>query len=75
MDPKAKVSMETIEEELIRRSVDFMDRAVKTGKRRASPGWVKIAIAQGGVRPRCGASTLPVRAFGRSTRSVLNLKE
>jgi arylsulfatase len=32
MDPKAKVSMETIEEELIRRSVDFMDRATKSGK-------------------------------------------
>jgi arylsulfatase A-like enzyme len=32
MDPKAKVSMETIEEELLRRSVDFMDRAVKSGK-------------------------------------------
>jgi arylsulfatase A-like enzyme len=32
MDPKAQVSMETVEEELVRRSVDFMDRAVKSGK-------------------------------------------
>jgi arylsulfatase A-like enzyme len=32
MDTKAKVSMETVEEELVRRSVDFMDRSVKSGK-------------------------------------------
>jgi arylsulfatase A-like enzyme len=32
MDPKAQVNMETIEEELVRRSVDFMDRSAKSGK-------------------------------------------
>jgi len=32
MDAKAKVSMETIDEELVRRSVDFMDRSAKAGK-------------------------------------------
>jgi arylsulfatase A-like enzyme len=32
MDPKAQVSMETIEDELVRRSVDFMDRSAKSGK-------------------------------------------
>jgi len=32
MDPAAKVSMETVEEELVRRSKDFMERSVKAGK-------------------------------------------
>jgi arylsulfatase A-like enzyme len=32
MDPKAQVSMETIEEELVRRSVDFMDRSARSGR-------------------------------------------
>jgi len=32
MDPAAKVSMETVEPELVRRSIDFMDRAVKDNK-------------------------------------------
>lgn len=32
MDPNAKFSMETVDEELVRRSVDFMDRSVKAGK-------------------------------------------
>jgi arylsulfatase A-like enzyme len=32
MDPKAKVNMEVVDEELVRRSVDFMDRSVKAGK-------------------------------------------
>jgi arylsulfatase A-like enzyme len=32
MDPKAKVNMENVDEELVRRSVDFMDRSVKAGK-------------------------------------------
>ncbi|WP_410056147.1 arylsulfatase [Rhizobium sp. 25PS6] len=32
MDPAAKVSMETVEPELVRRSLDFMDRAVKDKK-------------------------------------------
>jgi len=32
MDPKAKVSMETVDEELVRRSLDFIDRSVKAGK-------------------------------------------
>src|SRR5258705_13473149 len=32
MDPAAKVSMEDIEPELVRRSVDFIDRSVKAGK-------------------------------------------
>ncbi len=32
MDPKAKTNMEDIDEELVRRSVDFMDRSVKAGR-------------------------------------------
>jgi len=32
MDPKAKVSMETVDEELVRRSLNFIDRSVKAGK-------------------------------------------
>jgi len=32
MDPKAKVSMETVEVELVRRSLDFMERSVKAGR-------------------------------------------
>jgi arylsulfatase len=32
MDPAAKVSMENVEEELVRRSNDFMERSVKAGK-------------------------------------------
>ena len=32
MDPAAKVDMENVEEELVRRSLDFMERSVKTGK-------------------------------------------
>jgi len=32
MDPTAKVSMETVEAELVRRSTDFMERSVKAGK-------------------------------------------
>jgi arylsulfatase A-like enzyme len=32
MDPKAKFSMENIDEELVRRSVDFIDRSAKSGK-------------------------------------------
>jgi arylsulfatase A-like enzyme len=32
MDPKAKTNMEDIDTELVRRSVDFMDRSVKAGK-------------------------------------------
>src|SRR5436305_4741027 len=32
MDPKAKVNMEVVDEELVRRSVDFMNRSVKAGK-------------------------------------------
>lgn len=32
MDPTAKVSMETVEKELVRRSTDFMERSVKAGK-------------------------------------------
>ncbi len=32
IDPKAKVSMETIDAELVRRSNDFMERSVKAGK-------------------------------------------
>jgi arylsulfatase len=32
MDPAAKVSMETVDEELVRRSLDFIDRSVKAGK-------------------------------------------
>ena len=32
MDPKAKVSMEDIDDESVRRSLDFMDRSVKAGK-------------------------------------------
>jgi arylsulfatase len=32
MDPKAKFNMEDIEEELVRRSLDFIDRSVKAGK-------------------------------------------
>ncbi len=32
IDPKAKVSMETIDVELVRRSNDFMERSVKAGK-------------------------------------------
>jgi len=31
MDSKAKVNMEIVDEELVRRSVDFMDRSVKAG--------------------------------------------
>src|SRR5471030_1891595 len=32
MDPKAKVNMEDIDTELVRRSTDFMDRSAKAGK-------------------------------------------
>ena len=32
MDPKAKTNMEDIDAELVRRSVDFMDRSVKANK-------------------------------------------
>ncbi len=32
MDPKAKINMEDVDAELVRRSVDFMDRSVKAGK-------------------------------------------
>jgi arylsulfatase A-like enzyme len=32
MDPQARFNMEDIDEELVRRSVDFMDRSVKAGK-------------------------------------------
>jgi arylsulfatase A-like enzyme len=32
MDPKAKFSMEDVDDELVRRSVDFMDRSVKADK-------------------------------------------
>jgi arylsulfatase len=32
MDPKAKTNMEDIDAELVRRSVDFVDRSVKAGK-------------------------------------------
>src|SRR2546427_4752588 len=32
MDPKAKTNMEDVDEELVRRSVDFMARSVKAGK-------------------------------------------
>jgi arylsulfatase A-like enzyme len=32
MDPKAKVSMEDVDDESVRRSLDFMDRAVKANK-------------------------------------------
>jgi arylsulfatase A-like enzyme len=32
MDPNAKVDMENVDEDLLRRSVDFMDRSVKAGK-------------------------------------------
>jgi arylsulfatase A-like enzyme len=32
MDPKAKTNMEDIDTELVRRSLDFMDRSVKAGK-------------------------------------------
>jgi arylsulfatase A-like enzyme len=32
MDPKAKVDMEMIDEELVRRSTDFMERSAKSGK-------------------------------------------
>jgi arylsulfatase A-like enzyme len=32
MDPKAKFDMENVDEELVHRSVDFMDRSVKAGK-------------------------------------------
>lgn len=32
MDPNAKFNMENVDEELVRRSVDFMDRSVKAGK-------------------------------------------
>ena len=32
MDPKAKFNMENVEEELVRRSVEFIDRSVKAGK-------------------------------------------
>jgi arylsulfatase A-like enzyme len=32
MDPKAQTNMEVIDEELVRRSVDFMDRSVKANK-------------------------------------------
>jgi arylsulfatase len=31
MDPKAKFSMESVDEELVRRSVDFIDRSAKAG--------------------------------------------
>jgi hypothetical protein len=32
MDPKAQTNMEVIDEELVRRSIDFMDRSVKADK-------------------------------------------
>ena len=32
MDPKAKTNMEDIDAELVRRSVDFMDRSAKANK-------------------------------------------
>jgi arylsulfatase A-like enzyme len=32
MDPNAKFNMESVDEELVRRSVDFMDRSAKAGK-------------------------------------------
>jgi len=32
MDPNAKFSMESVDEELVRRSVDFIDRSAKSGK-------------------------------------------
>jgi arylsulfatase A-like enzyme len=32
MDPKAKTNMEDVDEELVRRSLDFMDRSVKANK-------------------------------------------
>jgi arylsulfatase len=32
MDPNAKYNMETVDEELVSRSIDFMDRSVKAGK-------------------------------------------
>jgi arylsulfatase A-like enzyme len=32
MDPKAKFDMENVDEQLVHRSVDFMDRSVKAGK-------------------------------------------
>jgi arylsulfatase A-like enzyme len=32
MDPKAKTNMEDVDAELVRRSLDFMDRSVKAGK-------------------------------------------
>jgi arylsulfatase A-like enzyme len=32
MDPKAKFNMENVDEELVRRSLDFMDRSAKAGK-------------------------------------------
>jgi len=32
MDPKAKFNMENVDEELVRRSLDFIDRSVKAGK-------------------------------------------
>src|SRR5580700_10733019 len=32
MDPKAKVSMENVDDEIVRRSLDFMDRSVKANK-------------------------------------------
>lgn len=32
MDPKAKVSMENVDDEIVRRSLDFIDRSVKAGK-------------------------------------------
>jgi arylsulfatase len=32
MDPKAKFNMESVDEELVRRSVDFIDRSAKVGK-------------------------------------------
>jgi arylsulfatase A-like enzyme len=32
MDPNAKFSMENVDDELVRRSLDFMDRSVKAGK-------------------------------------------
>jgi arylsulfatase len=32
MDPKAKFNMESVDEELVRRSVDFIDRSAKAGK-------------------------------------------
>ena len=32
MDPKAKFSMENVDDEIVRRSLDFIDRSVKAGK-------------------------------------------